>query len=322
VLSFSTLEKYINVVKNITPIDDSFLLKYRAFLCEHDLSIPTKLKTAYHHIVPKSEAKRIGMPDYQYNSAQNMVYLSHKDHAIAHILLARAIPTRKNCFIVMQMLSFSKSSSFSDLINNYEYFVEKYAEIREEANKYISEIQKGRHVSEETRSKNRIGRLGKKDSEASRRKKREAHLGKIMPESTKAKHRRENLPIETRRKLSEGHKPMAEEEKDIRRQRMRETMIGKQKSPDHKIKIANAILGSHFYNNGKVEIQIHGNPPDGFILGRLPEYKNKMRGDRNPNAGNFIWSNGVVEIQSKVCPGNGFTKGKLRDYTPPVDLFE
>jgi virulence-associated protein VapD len=179
VFSFSTLEKYINIVKNVTPIDDSFLLKYKTFLVEHDLSIPAKLKTAYHHIVPKSEAKRIGMANYQYNSAQNMVYLSHKDHAIAHILLARAIPTKKNCFIVMQMLSFSKCSNFSDLINNYyEYLVEKYAEIREEANKYISEKQKGRYVREETRNKNKIGRLGKKDSEESRRKKRIARLGK------------------------------------------------------------------------------------------------------------------------------------------------
>jgi hypothetical protein len=115
---------------------------------------------------------------------------------------------------------------------------------------------------------------------------------------------------------------MSEEEKDIRRQRMHETMKGKPKSQKHKNKIANAILGSRFYNNGKVEIQIRGNPPAGFTLGRLLEYKNKMRGDGNPNAGNFIWSNGRVEIRSKICPGDGFIKGKLRDYAPPIDLFE
>jgi hypothetical protein len=94
------------------------------------------------------------------------------------------------------------------------------------------------------------------------------------------------------------------------------------KSQEHRYKLAEAIRGRRFYNNGKVEIQIHGNPPDGFVLGRLSEYAERLLGDKNPNAGNFLWTNGVVELRGKECPGEDFIRGKIQNYVPPVDLFK
>jgi hypothetical protein len=309
-LSFSILDLFIDKVKDKIDVNYSLLSAYKKFLIEHDECAPLKFITAYHHILPKSEAKRMGISAFQYNSSQNLVYLTHKNHAIAHILLARAIPTRRICFIVMSMLNFSKESDFHGSMDNYEPLVMNYAEITRLASRFLSEALKGRIVSDETRKKNSLGRLGKHDSEESRLRKSIARKGMKMVEKTRVKHRRENLSEETRKRLSEGHKPMPEEEREVRRRRMRDLMKNMPKSDAQKVKLAEAIKGRHWYNNGIVQIQIHGDSPEGFMPGILPKNREKRKGNKS-NAGLTAWSNGDIEIHSVECP-NGFMKGSKR----------
>ena len=145
-----------------------------------------------------------------------------------------------------------------------------------------------------------------------------ARLGKKMSEETRAKHRRENLPPETRIKLSKGHTRIKSMEE---RAAISKGLSGVPKSKEHRKKLAGANQGRHFYNNGISEIYILCNPPEGFVKGRLPAYKERLKGSKNPNAGNCKWTNGKVEVQSKTCPGEGFVRGKLSSYEPFIDLF-
>lgn len=73
----------------------SKLKEYIKFCEEHSLERSIKYKTANHHIVPKTD-----YPEYSdFNTNKwNKVILTHKDHYIAHSLLAEALSTRAVIF--------------------------------------------------------------------------------------------------------------------------------------------------------------------------------------------------------------------------------
>jgi hypothetical protein len=324
-MNFDLLEQFVDYIKAKVVINYEMLDKYKRFLEENVLSSPIKYRTASHHILPKSEAQVMWVSKERYNATSNYAELYHRDHALAHYYLALAVPSKRLCWALKAMLGQGVDKHFFSITEaNLMVSATDYARVEEGVSKFISEHLKGRRVLLETREKNRQGRLGKKDSEESRRKKSIARMGKTMPESTKAKHRRENMSDETRKRLSEGHKPMSEEEKEIRRQRMKEIMTSKPKSEDQKLKLAEANRGKRWYNNGIVEVQVDSTDNtifDGFTPGRLPAYGKKHSGLQNPNSGNLKWTNGKIEVRGKVCPGEGFVKGSLSNYEPPQDLF-
>jgi hypothetical protein len=324
-MNFSLLDQFVESIKFKVNVNYEWLEKYKRFLEEKELPGAVKFKSASHHVLPKSEAKAIGIPSRVYNSDWNYVELYHKDHSLAHYYLALAVPAKRLCWAAKTMLGRGINARLFSL-SEFEAMTlaDDYAYVREASAEFISEFLKGRDVSAETRAKIGRGRLGKKDSEESRRKKSIARMGMVVPEETRAKHRRENMTDEQRKRLSDSHGPMPEEEKEIRRQRMREMMKDKPKSESQKIKLALANEGKRWYNNGIVEIKVDATDNtilDGFIRGTLPCNKERKIGLRNPNAGNIKWTNGKVEVRSKVCPGDNFVKGSLASYNPPQDLF-
>jgi hypothetical protein len=324
-MNSSLLDRFVEHIKSKININYEMLEKYKRFLEEKGLPQSIKFKTASHHILPKSEAKIIKIPAGVYNADWNYVELYHRDHSLAHYYLALAVPTKRLCWAAKVMLHQSRNNHLLSL-SEFEAMTlaDDYAHIQEATTKFISECLKGREVTPETRAKISRGNLGKKDSEDSRRKKSIARIGMIVPEETRAKHRKENMTDEQRKRLSASHEPMPEEEREIRRQRMRELMQDKPKSESQKIKLAIANEGKRWYNNGTVEIQTDATDNtilDGFVPGRLSTYGKKRTGLQNPNSGNIKWTNGKVEVRSKICPGDDFVKGSLSSYDPPQDLF-
>jgi hypothetical protein len=84
-------EKIFNEFSNLKIINKQKLIEYINFCKSQDLGKHIKFKTSHHHILPK--AKNLPFIKYKnlIENPWNGVYLLHKDHYVAHHLLAQAI---------------------------------------------------------------------------------------------------------------------------------------------------------------------------------------------------------------------------------------
>ena len=144
-------------------------------------------QTDCHHIVPKSLGGS--------NDPENLVHLTHKEHFVAHHLLAKIYGGKMwTAFFYMCNASGVRHSSRT------------YAIARDGHARQTSLVHTGKIVSQETRDRMAASRIGVPKSE-SRRRMSESAKGRLHSEVTKAKMKsqRQNISDETRQKLSESH---------------------------------------------------------------------------------------------------------------------
>ena len=108
---------------------------------------------------------------------------------------------------------------------------------------------------------------GLKLSEEYCRKLSEAHKGKENPMKGKT------YSQEVRNRMSEAHKGNKQSEETKRK--ISEFNKGKIISEEQRKQISQALKGTHYYNNGEIEVRCR-EQPQGFIPGRLPIIKQKI----------------------------------------------
>jgi len=159
-----------------------------------------------HHIIPKS----MGGAD----DDLNLVYLTAKEHFLAHLLLTKITrgEDKKNMVYAWNMMSnfdtrYGKKHITSRL---YSVLREEHAAMASEANKGENHPFYGKTHSEESKRKIGEAKKGITLSDETKRKMSEAHKGKTLSEEHKRKlsevQKGKTHSEETKRKMSEAHK--------------------------------------------------------------------------------------------------------------------
>ena len=129
-----------------------------------------------HHIVPKS----MGGEDTE----ENLIYLTAREHFIAHWLLWRIHRNKEMAFAFLSMCKYrsaNRTLTFSSIA---------YEEAKISQSKFMSNIHKGKLVSDITRekiSKYKKGKPGIKHTDESRRKISESQKGRAIDDKWKEK---------------------------------------------------------------------------------------------------------------------------------------
>ena len=142
-----------------------------------------------HHIIPRS----MGGAD----TDDNLVYLTGKEHYIAHLLLTKITEGEAKASMVC---AWNFMSNLDVKYGKKHITSRLYSVLREEHAVNHSEINKGKTLSEETKRKLSEANKGKTLSEETKRKMSEANKGKNNPSYGK------KLSEEHRRKISEAKK--------------------------------------------------------------------------------------------------------------------
>ena len=171
-----------------------------------------------HHIIPRC----LGGTDVK----DNLVYLTAREHFIAHKLLHFIDPTHHGLTAAYWCMATMKRDNRKYYISSHEY---------ERLKILFSEARKSYKHTDETKQK-----LRKTKSELTKQKLREAALGKTHSDETKQKIREWNLgrihTAETKQKMQ---KPMSEATK----QKLRKSGLGRTFTSDAKQKMRASKLG-------------------------------------------------------------------------------
>jgi hypothetical protein len=216
-----------------------FLSRYLSFISTRPARSRIKYETHYHHILPKA-------PDFfpQFKDLRqfpwNGIYLTPREHFIAHRLLHKAFPGSSQSIAFFNMANICGNTNSRAYEESREVHIAslkmlhasptRNAKIsaalagKPKSKEHIAKLV-GHPVSEETREKLRQHNLGKKASIDARKKMSAARLGKIRP----------------------AH------------------------SASGKENISAAKRGSKWYNNGTVTKQSKVDLGPGWVLGRIPK---------------------------------------------------
>lgn len=262
--------------------NNEFLDKYITLINNNRQTQKEKYKHQRHHIIPQSYY-RMNKSEID-NSQNNLVYLTHYDHLLAHYLLYKCsiYPLKPQCALACKLVFGAMQVSISEIpfINEAEY-----NSMIEESIRYSSEKNIGHSMSEESRHKlSRLTRermLGSTRSHETRKKISESHIGKKVSEATKDK-------------MSRNHADVSGDK--------------------------NPAKGRHWFNNGVSRLYLKDSDtiPEGFVRGNLPKSaqetvkrKESLKG-KNTWGRNFHWfNNGIIETMASECPA-GFKIGRLK----------
>ena len=214
-----------------------------------------------HHIIPKYIFKRKNLEID--NSEKNLVKLTIFEHIKAHQYWALYTEDPDACMAFVFLYGkYIKKENIKDITDEEIKEISHIREISNSRNKGEGNpmcgresANKGKPMSEEQKIKISKALLGHKVSDTTRKKISEKNKGKAGWNKGK------NLSEETRKSISlktKGRK-LSEETK----QKIREGNIGKKK-PSKSL----ALKGTHWYNNGIIQIQAK-ECPEGFNPGRL-----------------------------------------------------
>lgn len=163
-----------------------------------------------HHILPKS----MGGSDRK----NNIVYLTPREHYIAHLLLWK-IYRNKSMSHAFWMMCHTR--------NNIRINSKQYELLRKEHSQFISESNKGKVLSEETKQKIRDANIGRED-DGRYIKIAESNRGRTHSEETKKKmsiaHTGVLHTVESRKKISESQKGKIIT--DETKQKISESLVG------------------------------------------------------------------------------------------------
>lgn len=168
-------------------VHNEYFDRYVELCSRNKLTEKKKFKTQTHHIIPKSyfKLKSISID----NSNENLVELSHKDHAIAHYLLCKCVTENfiyQNEYALLFMLNRHKikldcvdDSVFDELASEYNNVYEDFCK-RQSKNKLgnIPWNKGGNCYNDEQISNMRNSHIGKKLSDETKEKMRVSSYGK------------------------------------------------------------------------------------------------------------------------------------------------
>ena len=218
---------------------------YDQLIAKHKDSPRIKGKTHGHHIIPKSFAKLDGIEDI--NGSWNIVHLPHREHFIAHLLLARIWRGHKAKGSKMAV-------AFNGMSGNGKYTSKNYTWIKstfnyshsDETKRKMSIVHKGKTLSEDHKKKLSEANKGRTLSKEHVLKIREANKGRIVSEEQKRKQsiamKNRTLQEEHKRKISESCKNK-ESISEKTRKKLRDSHSGKTQSDETKRKISEAMKG-------------------------------------------------------------------------------
>jgi hypothetical protein len=127
------------------------------------------------------------------DSNNNLVYLTAKEHFVAHHLLYKIYPTNSKLWFAFNAMVNWHSKNTSGRYNVVKLTARQFEQLRIRRNETISKLLTGRYVSNETREKLRIANTGYKPSQEA--------CKKISESNKKIKH-----TSEWNKKVSEGLK--------------------------------------------------------------------------------------------------------------------
>ena len=115
----------IKELNKLNVIDENKVLEYINFCLENDEKCKTKFETASHHILPKSIFKEFACLK---TNLWNSVHLTHKNHYIAHSILAEAINEKEIIYAWKRM---NNSNNYFGIIDSkiYEILSTRFAKI-------------------------------------------------------------------------------------------------------------------------------------------------------------------------------------------------
>lgn len=283
-----------------------------------------KYKTQLHHIIPRYFFKE--KCEAVDNSNDNCVFLSHKDHALAHYYLAlcSANDTFKaaNALAIRHVLT-NSTYKLQDVWSDERLFIEslsEYQNLMEESSRYVGSIHRGKIESIDTRlkkSKSHTGLKYKEMSTEGRKNISKAKRGRthVVYDNTRKKisnTRRELKLVNIRNDLEK--KSVPESELEYWLSQGFEKGWGAQWEPGTRC----------WVNNGEVSKNIpKSNINDyiskGWTIGRLnflsDETKMKISENvRKRNWPNIIWvNNGLINkrVDKDSVPA-GFNPGRLK----------
>lgn len=219
--------------------NELILRRYLKFISSRP-GIMIKGSTHLHHILPKALDF---YPQYKSltDNPWNGVHLTHREHFIAHWMLARAFPNSSQMRAFFHMTNILDKRRSQLYAQSRKYHHDKVVEMTQdpERNRKISESLTGVPKSPEHIAK----LVGHAVTEETRQKLREANLGKVHTE-------------ESRRKMSQTHtgKPRQPHSED-----------GKQRISD-----AKKQQGKRWFNNGSTSKLMSASLDDTWVVGRLP----------------------------------------------------
>ena len=185
-----------------------------------------------HHIVPKC----IGGD----NSISNLVYLTAREHFIAHKLLCKIHPSIDGLHLAYWMMSNCKTSD-----RTYKVSSREYTELRKLIATRMSLKMKGVPKSEEHRRKNSQSKIGKLKSVETRKKMSQSMKGRQFSKETRNKLSIANTgnthSTETRQKIGEASKGRIVSLET--RKKLSDAKKGKLFSDEHRKKLSDAKKG-------------------------------------------------------------------------------
>ena len=152
-----------------------------------------------HHIIPRS----MGGSD----TDDNLVYLTAKEHFLAHLLLTKITEGKDKAKMLYAWNLMKNTNEYKKHITSRLYSV-----LREEHAVVVREAQTGKTLSKETKRKMSESRVGKTASKETKRKMSEALKGEKNHNYGKT------LSKETKRKISEARKKYWAERKESDKQ--------------------------------------------------------------------------------------------------------
>lgn len=208
--------------------------------CSNVKNIKIKGETHHHHILPKAKDF---FPEYSDLSTYpwNGVHLTHREHFIAHRMLAIAFPKSSQSIAFYNMCNnnkITKSLTYEIALAYHKECVKLMTQCPER-NRKISEALKGKKKSPE----HIANLMGRPMSDITRKKLREAKLGKKHTEESCCK--------------------MSESRRGVKRNSHSTETIQK---------IKNTKNGQRWYNNGIIQT-MSSSKPEGWVKGRLPKRK-------------------------------------------------
>lgn len=249
--------------------DNQYFALYIDLINKNKETKKEKFKTASHHILPKSYAKKLGIPVD--NSKDNLVNLLHKDHALAHYYLAFC--TSDPYFKYSAANSLNHIAGFSKKVGQYdiENFIknlDKYQELVEVRAQENSKKCKGKLVGDKNPTKR--PEVRSKISQALKGRKSSTKGMKIHDEAWKmqmSKNRMGKIPVTDDNKIQKWINPEELTEYIEKGWHYGTNQKGKTVSEESKIKNSMAHKGRIRITDGKNNKNI--------LPEELPEWEEK-----------------------------------------------
>ncbi len=271
------------LINTLSCEENEYLDLYVQLILENRDNTKIKYENQKHHIIPKFYFRTNNLPID--NSQENVVFLSHYNHCLAHYYLYHCTSgTYKSANAYACHFLFG-DKHFPETIEEFKLKFADYDKLCTTYNKASSIRMQGHAVSEAARkhlaecARNR--QLGTKLSQETKEKISKANKGKTMSR-------------QSRIKMSLSHSDVNGE--------------------------GNPAFGRHWYNNGvdRLYLKDTDDIPKGFVRGNLPltdeDKKRKSesnKGKHGQSKGSHWYNNGTISIMSKTCP-DGFIPGRLK----------